>query len=134
MTKLIDIESIGPVYAEKLRQYGVRSNNDLLKKAATPEGRKEMSEATGIEVKVILEWVNMADLMRIDGMGPEYASLLRAAGVDVTPELALRDPKQLHKTLVEINDRERLVLRVPSEEVLYRWIKQARQTRRTVEY
>ena len=32
--------------------------------------------------KSVLEWVNHADLMRINGIGPEYADLLEEAGVD----------------------------------------------------
>lgn len=134
MAKLIDIESIGPFYAEKLRKFGVQSSDELLKIAATPKGRKEMSEATGIDVQVILEWANMADLMRVDGIGPQYAKLLNAAGVDVTPELALRDPKSLHEQLVKINNQLQLVATIPSEKVIIEWTKNARKSRRTVEY
>ena len=59
-------------------------------KKAPPRGRKEIAEATGISDKLILRWVNMADLYRIKGVGQEYAELLGAAGVDTVPELAKR--------------------------------------------
>lgn len=37
----------------------------LLRAGATPEGRKELAERTGIGDEYILDWVNRADLMRV---------------------------------------------------------------------
>ena len=94
MAKLEAIEGIGPVFAEKLRGAGIRSTGDLLKKGGTPRGRKELADATGIGDKLILEWVNHADLFRIKGVGEEYADLLEEAGVDTVVELAQQSHRQ----------------------------------------
>jgi predicted flap endonuclease-1-like 5' DNA nuclease len=134
MAKLVDIEGIGQAYAQKLKQYGVQSSDDFLRKAATPKGRKEMSTATGIAIPIILAWVNLADLLTIEGMTPEFAELLRAAGVESKPELALRDPKALHNKMVAVNNEKQLVKKVPSEEVIARWIKLAQKSPRAIEY
>ena len=61
---------------------GVNNTDELLKVGATPQGRKDLAEKTGISDKLILEWVNLADLMRINGIGPQFSELLEAAGVD----------------------------------------------------
>ena len=106
MPKLIEIEGLGPVYAEKLKQYGVRSFDDLLKNAATHKGRKEMSAAIGVSEKNLLEWATLADLMRIRGISLAYAVLLAACGVDNTHELALRDPQKLHDQMIGVNKRK----------------------------
>jgi predicted flap endonuclease-1-like 5' DNA nuclease len=37
---------------------------------------------TGISRKLILEWMNLADLHRIKGLGQEYSDLLEEAGID----------------------------------------------------
>ena len=65
--RIVDIEGIGPVYAAKLRDAGVDTTDELLAAGATPSGRAKLVERTGISHKLILEWVNHADLMRIDG-------------------------------------------------------------------
>ena len=44
MTKLLAIEGIGPVYAEKLETAGIPSIEDLLTACKTPKDRKELAE------------------------------------------------------------------------------------------
>ena len=40
--KIVDIEGIGPAYAAKLTNVGIRTTNELLKKGASVDGRKEI--------------------------------------------------------------------------------------------
>jgi len=82
MTKIEDIEGIGAAYAKKLIAAGIKTTDNLLEAAATPAGRKNLAEKTGISEKMILEWVNLADLFRIKGIGEEYSDLLGEAGVE----------------------------------------------------
>ena len=88
--KIVDVEGIGNVYAEKLIAAGIESTDALLEKCAKPAGRKELAEATGISPKLILTWANHTDLMRINGVGPQFSELLEAAGVDTVKELQKR--------------------------------------------
>lgn len=46
--KIIDIQGIGPAYAEKLLAAGIDTNAKLLEKCAKPAGRKALAEETGI--------------------------------------------------------------------------------------
>jgi len=132
--KLEAIEGIGSVYAEKLRAAGIRSVRALLHAGATPEGRKELEEGTGIGHEYIMDWVNRADLMRIPGIGEEYSDLLEKAGVDTVPELAQRNPDNLHAKLLEINAEKRLVRRPPSRSLVVRWVEHAKRLPRVVSY
>ncbi|MBR3801482.1 MAG: DUF4332 domain-containing protein, partial [Rikenellaceae bacterium] len=54
--KIIDIEGVGEVYAEKLIAAGINTPEQLLAKCAAPKGRKELAEQTGITEKLILKW------------------------------------------------------------------------------
>ena len=81
--KIIDIEGIGDVYAQKLIAAGINKVSELLEKCAAPKGRKALAEETGISEKLILKWTNHADLFRINGVGPQFAELLEAAGATV---------------------------------------------------
>jgi len=134
MTKLISIEGIGPVNAEKLQGAGVSSVEGLLKRGADPAGREELADATGISGKRILEWVNMADLFRIKGVSEEYAELLEAAGVDTVPELAQRNPENLHAKLGEVNAEKKLVRRLPALSQVRDWVGQAKDLPRAISY
>jgi predicted flap endonuclease-1-like 5' DNA nuclease len=133
-SKIIDIEGIGPVYAEKLNSINIYTTSDLLEAGAMPLGRKELAEKTGISHKLILEWVNIADLFRIKGVGEEYSDLLEEAGVDTVVELAKRVPENLHAKMLEVNEKKNLVNRPPPLSAVKDWVEQAKKLKRVVEY
>jgi predicted flap endonuclease-1-like 5' DNA nuclease len=107
---------------------------NCLKKGATPQGRAELEEKTGISHDLILEWVNLCDLFRIKGVGEEYSDLLEEAGVDTVPELAQRNPENLYAKLVETNDMKKLVRQLPSQRQVADWVEQAKSLPRAIEY
>jgi predicted flap endonuclease-1-like 5' DNA nuclease len=134
MPTIADVEGIGPKYAEKLAKAGIRSTNALLKKGATPAGRKEIETKSGISHSMILEWVNHVDLYRIKGIGSEYSDLLEEAGVDTVVELAKRKPDNLLKTMTELNAKKKIVRQLPGEKLITKWINQAKKLPRVIKY
>jgi len=129
-----EIEGIGSTYAKKLKDARIKTTDELLGAGGTKQGRKELSEKTGISETIILEWVNMADLFRIKGIGEEYSDLLKEAGVSTVVELARRNPENLHETLVGVNEAKKLVRRTPTLNQTKDWIEQAKILPRKVEY
>ncbi len=134
MTKTVAVEGIGDAYAKKLEQAGIKTTEALLKKGATPKGRQEISEKTGISNALILRWVNHADLFRIKGVGAEYAELLEASGVDSVSELAQRNAENLYAKLVETNQTKKLVRKLPTQVQVADWIAQAQRLPRVITY
>jgi len=134
MAQLVTVEGIGEAYAQKLQDAGIATTQALLEKGASPQGRKEIAEKTGISETLILRWVNHVDLFRIKGVGEEYADLLEAAGVDTVPELAQRNPENLHQKLVAVNQEKKLVRQLPNQAQVSDWIEQARQLPRVITY
>ena len=134
MARLIDVEGIGPVYAQKLKAAGVATSKDLLEQGATPKGRKSIAEKTGISDGLILTWVNHVDLFRIKGVGEEYADLLEQAGVDTVVELTQRNAENLFEKLGPVNQQKRLVRRLPTLAQVKGWIEQAKKLPRAVSY
>ncbi len=90
-------------------------------------------EKTGISGDLILRWVNLVDLFRIRGIGEEYSDLLEAAGVNTVPE-PRRNPANLYAKMVEVNQEERKVRRLPTEAQVADWIDQAKQLDRKISY
>jgi predicted flap endonuclease-1-like 5' DNA nuclease len=127
MARILDIEGIGKKYAKKLHDLGVRSTFRLLEIGCTKQGREDLAEHTGISEKLILEWVNLADLMRIKGIAEEYSDLLEEAGVDTIKELRKRVPENLFNTMIKTNQEKKLVRRLPSCDQVESWINQAKK-------
>jgi predicted flap endonuclease-1-like 5' DNA nuclease len=134
MASIIDIEGIGATYAAKLKEAGIATTEKLLEVGGTPQDRKDLAEKTGITGKLILEWVNLADLFRIKGIGEEYSDLLEEAGVDTVVELANRNPENLYQKLVETNEAKNLVRQLPSQAQVSDWVAQAKALPRAVSY
>lgn len=125
--KIEQIEGIGKEYADKLRNVGIDTTEELLQKCATPKGRNDVAQQTGISEKLILKWTNHADLFRIKGVAGQFAELLEAGGVDTVKELRHRVAENLQPKLVEINDAKNLCNRVPSVTELQKMIDRAKE-------
>ncbi|TFG67255.1 MAG: DUF4332 domain-containing protein [Anaerolineales bacterium] len=134
MANLQKVEGIGSVYAGKLAEAGIATTGVLLEKGASPKGRDEMAETTGISGKLILRWVNMVDMFRIKGVGEKFSDLLEAAGVDTVPELAQRNAENLYQKLMETNAEKTLVRQLPGEEQVKAWVEQAKGLPRKITY
>lgn len=134
MTSIIDIEGIGPKYKELLAEQGIMTTEKLLEVAGAKSGRVQLAEATGVSESHILEWVNRADLMRVNGVGEEFSDLLEAAGVDSPLELAQRNAENLHDALTKTNDEKNLVRRMPTAEQVQAFIDDAKTLDRAVSH
>lgn len=134
MAKLETIEGIGETFAQMLGTAGVQSVEALLEGGATPEGRKEIADKSGLREADVLRFVNHADLMRIKGVGSEYSELLEATGVDTIAELARRNAANLYVAMSATNNERRKVRKLPTEKQVTDWVAQANALPRIVEY
>jgi predicted flap endonuclease-1-like 5' DNA nuclease len=124
--KIESIEGIGQAMREKLAKAEITRTSHLLAMCASAKGRKEIAGKTGLKEEQLLKWVNMADLMRIKGVGEEYSELLEAAGVDTVKELRTRKPDNLTAKMKEVNEAKKLVRRPPSLAEVEKWVAQAK--------
>ncbi|MGB5438371.1 MAG: DUF4332 domain-containing protein [Gammaproteobacteria bacterium] len=124
--KIDEIEGIGPAYGEKLAAANIKTTDDLLELCCSAKGRKDTAEATGFSEGQLLKWANMADLMRISGVGGEYSELLKASGVDTVKELRNRNAENLAAKMAEVNTEKKLTRTVPSEKVVSGWVEKAK--------
>ena len=125
--RIEDIEGIGPAYGEKLAGAGIKNTDAFLKRCGERKGRKKIAAETDISEKHLLKWANLADLMRISGIGPQYGELLEAAGVDTVKELRNRNPENLAAKMKEVQQEKRLTRTAPGVSTVSRWVAQARQ-------
>ena len=124
--KIQEIEGIGPAHAEKLAAADIDTTGELLKLCCDAKGRKATAEKTGVSESQLLKWANMAELMRISGIGSEFSELLEAAGVDTVMELRNRNAGNLAAKMAEVNEQKKLTRTVPSEKTVAGWVDQAK--------
>ena len=126
--KIEEIEGIGPTFGAKLNQAGIKSTDDFLNICCDPKGRKKVSDETEITSKLILKWANLADLMRINGIGPQFSELLEASGVDTVKELRHRNAENLTAKMAEVNAEKNLAKTSPAAGVVADWIEKSKNT------
>jgi len=124
--KIEEIEGIGTKSAERLQAASIKTTDDLLRACGSRKGRDDMAEQTGFSASQLLKWANMADLMRISGVGEEFSELLEAAGVDTVKELATRNAENLATKMKEVNEARKLTRAVPAASQVQKWIDQAK--------
>jgi predicted RecB family nuclease len=128
------IEEIGVDEVTALKSVGIRTTDGLLEAAKSPKGRKLLAASAKLDEKKLLRWANIADKLRIKGMGKEYAGLLREVGVDTVKELKYRNPARLAQTMAEANKKRKLVRFLPSEKLVTRWVEHARKLPQKITY
>ena len=117
-----DLDGITQDQIEALKSAGLRTTEKYLEAARSVRSRRRLSAVTGIPEKTLLRWANMADRMRIRGVGEDNARLLEAVGVVTVRELKYRNPAHIAKAMRECNDKRKLVRLLPSESKIKRWI------------
>lgn len=126
MARIDQVAGISHKDATKLRKAGVRTSKGLIDVASDRKGRNELAALTGLEPRDIQQWVNHSDLLRVKGVGAEYAELLVAAGVDTLRDLRRRNPTALLAKIIGLNGNARVVRRLPTESMVEVWIEAAK--------
>ena len=134
--KLDEIVGIGAKYQELLNKESIKYVDQYLPAAAKRTARAKLAEKTGISTKLLLTWVNHADLMTVKGIGPRTSRWLEACGVDSVKELAQRKVENLYPKLElanNIDPKKQFVKRMPSMKEVEGWVIQAKAHNSIVE-
>lgn len=91
-----DIEGIGPTYGARLRDAGVHTTARL-----TYEDAGKLAERIQVPRGTVEAWQQMAELVKVKGIGPQYAEALVRAGVAGIAELKRRSPARMAQ---QVND------------------------------
>ncbi|MEO5818597.1 MAG: DUF4332 domain-containing protein [Gemmatimonadaceae bacterium] len=125
--KIEQIEGIGADLAERLESAGVHTSDDLLAHCEMMDGRKRLESLTGVSEPMLMTWANQADLMRVNGIGPEFSQLLESSGVQSVKELSVRATENVVQLLDLVNEEKKLTRVVPPLKTVERWVKSARK-------
>jgi predicted flap endonuclease-1-like 5' DNA nuclease len=113
------------IIANNFGRAGIANPEDLRTRGASEKERRRIARRTGMAEPNVLGWVQRSDLMRVSGIGPEYAHLLVLSGVNTLEELSDRSPESLLEAITATNDQRNAVERMPAESDVSVWINQA---------
>ncbi|MBE7552192.1 MAG: DUF4332 domain-containing protein [Anaerolineales bacterium] len=119
---LVDIEGIGPVYAQRLNEAGIFSFRQLAEQ--TPERLREIINPESWQKIDAADWIAQAKAMAdpdpledIVGIGETYAHRLNRAGIYTFAQLAALSPERIEQ-IVEVEEPQMIDARS--------WVAQAR--------
>ena len=124
-TPIIEIVGIGKNYVKTMEIAGFLDVESLI--GLDRDGIKKLAEKTKISEKLIDKWAEHADLMRIDGIGPEYAEVINEIGINSVKEFAQRNPNNTLDRIMKLNkEKPNMFRRPPTLTMIKDWIKEAK--------
>ncbi|MFO8017025.1 MAG: DUF4332 domain-containing protein [Promethearchaeia archaeon] len=121
---IIEIEGIGDKYGKDLKESGIDELEDII--GLSKKELEELSKKSGVSLKLLDKWQEHADLMRIKGIGPQYADAINQIGIDSVKEFAQRNPQNTLERIKELDKKNPDVIRrLPILDDIKDWIKQA---------
>ena len=121
---ILDIEGIGATFTLKLKNKGIDDSEQLV--AADAEA---LAKKTGIPAARIRNWQDMAELIRLKGVGPQFAEVLVRCGINSIYELAQQKAEPLaSKVQAHLDSLGQNVVGVPiTAKLTAKWIKAAQR-------
>jgi len=96
---IIDIEGIGPKYAKRLEKAGITTTGLL---SVTKPGK--VAKAAQAPAKTVKGWQAQADLLKVKGVGPQYAEAMARAGIKGIEDLKKRPADKMSKQVTKYLD------------------------------
>ena len=125
-TAIEKIEGIGEGFGKRLRADGIDTTEKLLALCATDDGVARVCQCVDLDEHTVRNWGTMADLMRIKGLGGQWAELMWRAGVTSVQDLAGQEVAPLRARFREVNEAEHRVAELPGENRVTKFITEAK--------
>ena len=120
------IEGISADNIRRLKKVGITTTDHLLAKAHDPNALGQLALQADIAEKFLGQWVAMASLMRVKGIGSQYSELLLAVGVDSRKKLLTMEPRELVRMMEEQKKARKLAGGVPKLVEVEQWLNELR--------
>jgi predicted flap endonuclease-1-like 5' DNA nuclease len=124
-TPIESIEGIGQGFGKRLKADGISTTEALLELCASDAGIEKVCKCVDLDENTIRNWATMADLMRIKGLGGQWAELMWRAGVTSVQDLAQREIEPLRARMREVNEEEHRVAELPGEKRVTKFLEDA---------
>jgi hypothetical protein len=117
------LDRVPPEMTVRLEASAIKTPQAFLTRAGNTTGRRELALLLNVSDGEIAQWMNIAALSQLKGMGTVNANLLNQAGIEDIPSLAEQDPATLYGKLLSLTHGE--PSSAPREAIIRVWIKEA---------
>ena len=100
--RLKDAYWIEPQYRRELPKVGIATLNDLLSKTREKKERDELALRLLIPKELLIQWMEKAQLVQLNGLGIENLRVLEAVDISSISVLAQEDPEKLYQKILEV--------------------------------
>ena len=123
-----EIDGIGKGFGKRLRKIGICTTTDLLEKCQNDDSyAKHIAKAMSQNEKTVGIWLDMADLLRVDGVDGKYAELLYLSGIKSSAELATSDMIKIRSKIKNIVKNQHHAKKTPTKKMILNWIALAKR-------
>lgn len=121
------LEGIGPQTGDLLRDYGVKTVGDYLRKLHTVASREQAAKDLNILAKPLHDWASMSDLLRVQGIDHQCAELIFTTGIASVSQLAKCKAGDLASEMETVNEagKQKIAPVLPSVIEVDEWITRA---------
>lgn len=107
---LAKIPGVNADYVAALAAVGIKHTKHMFERARTKSSRAELLELVAVPEAALLEFIQMSDLARINGVGPVFIRIFFEAGVHNLVELLewAESPEALFDRLIAVNQEQKL--------------------------
>jgi len=127
------IELVTSVERRALSRAGILDTKVLLGWTAKRSKRQWLADETGLSWERLSELAGLCDLLRVEGVGPSIAVVLRKAGLLDVGALADADPAALLERMRVVTRGTSMHLRLPDPDTIRSWSRIARALRPVLE-
>jgi predicted RecB family nuclease len=127
--RLEDAYWIEPQYRRELPKVGIATFDDLLSKTREKKEMDELALRLLISKELLIQWVEKARLVQLNGLGVENLRLLEGVGIGSISALAKEDPEILYDKIEQVS-RERVA---PQKAKIGIWVREAQKKVRSSE-
>ncbi len=109
---------------KQLEKAGLKSTRDLYERGLTQSERKSLSEQLSISQEQIIAALELSDLLRINGVGPVYAKILKEMGINNASaflEIDSQDAVEQYKRINEEKNYSKVNLGIKDIEYVKRF-------------
>lgn len=125
---LSELQTITPGIALKLASLGIETPKELLAKTECEKGEKALLLKLDASESDMADWIRLAKLAELKGMGTLHANRLNQAGIRNIKDLAKQNPETLHEKLLAIEkDPLFRAYPMPREAIIRVWVKEAKR-------
>lgn len=125
---------VGKKYRVMLKKAKITTTGEILERGICRTSRENLANELGISERLISKWVNLADLLRVKGIGKRYLKLLDKIGIGNLNKLSKQGPDNILQKIDSLDQEDlKKIKRKPSLKTIRRWIEESRKTRKIVQ-